>query len=304
MKIGITVGLGARSENTVDGVVARVKDAEARGFASVWMTNAFAFDAITALAAVGRETSSIELGTAVVPTYPRHPVVMAQQALTAQSAAEGRFTLGIGLSHESMVTGALGIPFERPAQHMREYLSVLLPLLAGEGASVSGDVYRVQTRLGVSGVPPVPVVVAALGPLMLKLAGSLTDGTITSWVGPRTLERHIVPRITKAAEAAGRQAPRVVVGLPISLTNDADGARDRFAPQVTAYGALPSYAAMFEIEGVDRPADIALFGDDTAIGKALDELAGAGATDFQAQIVAAEPGSATRTLEYLASRAG
>jgi F420-dependent oxidoreductase-like protein len=229
---------------------------------------------------------------------------MAQQALTAQSAAEGRFTLGIGLSHESMVSGALGIPFERPAQHMREYLSVLLPLLAGEGASVSGDVYRVQTRLGVSGVPPVPVVVAALGPLMLKLAGSLTDGTITSWVGPRTLERHIVPRITKAAEAAGRQAPRVVVGLPISLTNDADGARDRFAPQVTAYGALPSYAAMFEIEGVDRPADIALFGDDTAIGKALDELADAGATDFQAQIVAAEPGSATRTLEYLASRAG
>ena len=301
MRIGITVGLGSRSESTIDGVASRIADAEARGFDSVWMTNAFAFDAMTALSGAGRDTQRIELGTAVVPTYPRHPVVMAQQALTAQSALGGRFTLGIGLSHESMISGAMGMSFERPARHMREYLGVLLPLLHGDGASVSGDVYRVQTRLAISNVEPVPVVVAALGPKMLELAGTLTAGTITSWVGTRTLETHIVPKITKAAEDAGRPAPRVVVGLPISLVSDADSARDAFAPGVTGYGALPSYRAMFDIEGVDRPADVALFGDETALEKALGQLADAGATDFQAQVVSAEPGSATRTLEFLAT---
>ena len=301
MKIGITVGLGARSEATIDGVAARVKDAEDRGFASVWMTNAFGFDAMTALAAAGRDTSRIELGTAVVPTYPRHPVVMAQQALTLQSATDGRFTLGIGLSHETMVTGALGLPFERPAKHMREYLDVLVPLLEGRSAEVDGELYRVRANVAIA-ASSVPVVVAALGPVMLKIAGALAAGTITSWVGPRTLEKHIVPRISKAAADAGRPAPRVVVGLPVALTEDADAARDRFAPQVTGYGALPSYRAMFDIEGADRPADVALFGDEAALDKALDGLRDAGATDFQAQVVSVEPGSATRTLEYLADR--
>ena len=302
MHIGITVGLGARSEGTIDGIVARIKDAEARGFATVWMTNAFSFDAITALAAAARETSRVELGTAVVPTYPRHPVVMAQQALTAQSASGGRFTLGIGLSHETMVTNALGLPFDRPAQHMREYLQVLMPLLNKEPTSVNGDFYRVQARVGVGDVAPVPVVVAALGPRMLKLAGSMTAGTITSWVGPRTLETHIAPKITEAAEAAGRPAPRIIIGLPISLTNDPDSARQNFGPQVAGYGLLPSYRAMFDHEGVDDPAEIAMFGDEVALDKVLTELDSAGATDFAAQVVSTEPGSATRTLEFLASR--
>ncbi|MGH2760189.1 MAG: TIGR03564 family F420-dependent LLM class oxidoreductase [Actinomycetota bacterium] len=301
MNIGITVGLGARSEGTIDGVVDRIKDAEARGFASVWMTNAFSFDAITALSAAGRETSRVELGTAVVPTYPRHPVVMAQQALTAQSASDGRFTLGIGLSHETMVTNALGLPFERPAQHMREYLQVMMPLLSKETASVNGEFYRVQARVGVGDVAPVPVVLAALGPRMLKIAGTMTAGTITSWVGPRTLESHIAPKIAEAATAAGRPGPRIIIGLPISLTSDPDAARQRFGPQVAGYGMLPSYRAMFDHEGVEDPAEIAMFGDEAALGKALSVLEEAGATDFAAQVVATEPGSATRTLEFLAS---
>ena len=300
MRIGITVGLGARSEANIDGLVKRVKDAEARGFQTVWMTNAFAFDAMTALSAVGRETSRIELGTAVVPTYPRHPVVMAQQALTAQSSSDGRFTLGIGLSHESVVSGALGLAFERPAQHMREYLDVLVPLLNGETANVDGDMYRVQARVFATS-PPVPVVIAALGPAMLKIAGSSTAGTITSWVGPRTLAEHVVPRITEAAEAAGRPAPRIIVGLPIALTDDPDAARERFAPQVVSYGALPSYSAMFDREGVDDPADVALLGDEKSLTAALGRLAEGGATDFGAQVVAVEPGSASRTLDFLAS---
>jgi F420-dependent oxidoreductase-like protein len=302
MKIGMTVGLGARSESTIDGIIKRAKDAEARGFDTVWMTNAFAFDAMTALSAVGRETSRVELGTAVVPTYPRHPVVMAQQALTAQSSSDGRFVLGIGLSHEAMIRGALGLSFERPAQHMREYLGVLLPLLERKPVDVDGDMYRVQARV-FSESPPVPVVIAALGPVMLEIAGRSTAGTITSWVGPRTLAEHITPRITKSAADAGRTAPRIIAGLPIALTADANGARERFAPQVASYGALPSYRAMFDREGVDDPAEVALFGDESALDGALRSIAAAGATDFAAQVVAVEPGAASRTLDFLASYA-
>lgn len=297
MKIGITVGLGSRSESTVDGVVRRVKELEARGFATVWMTNAFAFDAMTAMAAAGRETQHVELGTAVVPTFPRHPVVMAQQARTVQDAVGGRFTLGIGLSHEVMMSGALGLSFERPARHMREYLSVLGPLLEGRPASFAGDIYRVETSLSIAS-DRVPVLVAAMGPAMLRLAGTLADGTILSWVGPRTLDEHITPAITKAA--AGRAAPRIVAGLPIAVTDDPDGARERFAPQVASYGRLPSYRAMFDREGVSDPAEVAIFGDEQTVRAALRRLADAGATDFAAQVVSVAPGSAARTLDLLA----
>jgi 5,10-methylenetetrahydromethanopterin reductase len=301
VKIGITVGLGSRSESTIDGIVDRIRDAETRGFATAWMTNAFGFDAITALSAVGRQTSSIELGTAVVPTYPRHPVVMAQQALTAQSSSGGRFTLGIGLSHETMIEGSLGIPFERPVRHMREYLEVLIPLLEGDPASTDGRLYNVRARVSAPTEPRVPVVVAALGPQMLKVTGELADGTILSWVGRKTIGDHIAPRITKAAADAGRPAPRIIAGLPISLTSDPDGARERFSPQVAGYGMLPSYRAMFDREGVEDPADVALFGDESALDAALRELAAAGATEYAAQVVSTQPGSATRTVEFLSS---
>jgi F420-dependent oxidoreductase-like protein len=302
MEIGITVGLGSRSESTIDGLSERVEDAEKRGFASAWSTNAFGFDAMTALAAAARHTKTIELGTAVVPTYPRHPVVMAQQALTVQSASNGRFTLGIGLSHTTMITDALGLPFDSPAKHMREYLEVMNPLLEGRPATVDGDLYKVRARVTAGDVAPVPVVVAALGPLMLRLAGALAAGTITSWVGPRTLDEYMVPRITKAAANAGRPAPRIVVGLPIGIASDPDAARAKFSPQVAGYGMLPSYRAMFDHEGVDDPAEVAIFGDEKELEMQLKRIEDAGATDFAAQVVSTEPGAASRTLEFLASR--
>ena len=303
MKIGITVGLGSRSESTVDGIVQRVADAEQRGFASAWSTNAFGFDAMTALAAAARQSANIELGTAVVPTYPRHPVVMAQQALTVQSASNGRFTLGIGLSHTTMITDALGLPFEKPAKHMREYLEVMNPLLEGKPTNVDGELYHVRARVAAGETKPVPVVVAALGPLMLRLAGELAAGTITSWVGPKTLDEYMVPRITKSAANAGRPAPRIVIGLPIGIASDPEAARARFSPQVAGYGALPSDRAMFDREGVDDPAEVAIFGDESELERQLKRLEDAGATDFAAQVVSTEPGAASRTLEFLASRA-
>jgi F420-dependent oxidoreductase-like protein len=303
VRIAITVGLGSRAERTVDGLAERAARLEALGVAGIWMPTAFGMDALTALAAFGRATSRVELGTAVVPTFPRHPVVMAQQALTAQSALGGRFTLGIGLSHKVMVEDALGIPYERPVAHLREYLSVLVPLLAGEPAKVDGDVFRVDAAVTVEGVDRVPLVLAAMGPAMLRLAGEAADGTITSWVGPRTLGDHVVPSIVAAAAGAGRPAPRVLVGLPVVVTEDPEPVRARLAEQAAHYATLPAYRAMFDREGVAGPADVAIVGDEAVVGGGLDRLRDAGATDFVAQPLSAGPGSVDRTIELLAARA-
>ena len=301
MKISLTIGLGARGETTVAGLVSRAQELEAEGFHGVWMPTAFGFDALTALAVVASQTKRVEIGTAVVPTFPRHPVVMAQQALTAQSAAEGRFTLGIGLSHKVMMEDALGIPYEHPAKHMHEYLSVLAPLLRGESANFQGETYRVNTPVTIA-APPVQLLVAAMGPAMLKLAGALADGTITSWVGPKTLASHIVPVIAAAAAKAGRPTPRIAVGLPIVLTDNADAARAQIAQGSAWYNTLPSYRAMFEREGVAGPADIALVGNKAALDAALGRLEEAGATDFLAQLIPAGPGTVQATTEYLRER--
>ncbi len=301
MEISLTIGLGGRGETTVAGLVARAQELEAAGFHGVWMPTAFGFDALTALAVVASHTSRMEIGTAVVPTFPRHPVVMAQQALTAQSAAEGRFTLGIGLSHKVMMEDALGIPYEHPAKHMHEYLSVLAPLLRGEAAHFQGDTYRVNTPVTIA-APPVQLLVAALGPAMLKLAGTFADGTITSWVGPKTLKGHVVPTIAAAAAEAGRPTPRIAVGLPIVLTSDADAARAQLAQQAAWYNSLPSYRAMLDREGVTGPADIALVGAEAVLDAAIERLEDAGATDFLAQLISAGPGTTQATMEYLRAR--
>jgi len=301
MKIGITVGLGARLEATVPGLRERIPELEAKGFTSIWMPTAFGLDAITALAAAGGSTTTAELGTAVVPTFPRHPVVMAQQALTAQSALGGRFTLGIGLSHKVMMEDAMGLAYEHPAKHMREYLAVLAPLLRGEAVSFKGSLYQVETGVTIA-APRVPLLVAALGPALLRLAGEFADGTITSWVGPKTLRNHLVPAISQAAREAGRPEPRVVVGLPVELTNDAVAARERIAQRAEWYNTLPSYRAMLDREGVAGPADVAVVGNEAELDAQLAALREAGATDFAAQIISSEPGSAARTMEYLESR--
>src|SRR5215216_5817249 len=265
MKMGITVGLGARGERTIAGLTDRAGEIERRGFDSMWMPAAFSFDPITALVAATRATSRLEVGTAVLPTFPRHPVVMAQQALTAQAVLDGRFTLGIGLSHTVMMEDALGLRIERPAAHLEEYVAVLAPLLAGGPAAFHGERYRVNVAVDIVGAAPVPLLVAAMGPVVLRLAGRLTDGTVTSWVGPRTLDQHIVPTIRGAAQDAGRPAPRVAVGLPVMLTDDAVAARERLAARAAWYTTLPSYRAMFEREGVAGPADVALIGDEAAL---------------------------------------
>ena len=301
MRIGVMLG-ATGGDGGVDDVVAAARRVEAAGLDNLWMANIFSFDAISTLSIVGREVPRIGLGTAVTPTFPRHPTALAQQALTAAAATGNRFTLGIGLSHKIVIENMLGLSYEAPAKHMREYLNVLMPLLRAETLNYEGDLYRVGgLTLTVPGAEPVPTVVAALGPLMLRVAGELADGTNTWMVGPKTMENHIVARLAAAADAAGRPAPTVVGGVPIVLTNKPDEAREKIAAGLTIYGQLPSYRAMLDREGVAGPADIALAGDENAVRGGIERFRNAGVTDFNAAIMDVEEGAYERTLEFLAS---
>jgi F420-dependent oxidoreductase-like protein len=219
---------------------------------------------------------------------------MAQQALTVQTASGGRFSLGIGLSHQLVIEGMFGLSYEKPARHMRAYLEVLGPLLRGESLQQAGDAYTWRGSLQFD-APPVPLIVAALGPVMLRIAGELADGTITWVTGPRTLESHIIPTIRDAAQQAGRSEPRIVVGLPICLTSDPDSERERFAKRLAMYGTLPSYRAMLDREGASGAEDVAIVGDESTLHAALQRLRDIGVTDFMA--VADQP----QTLDFLQS---
>jgi F420-dependent oxidoreductase-like protein len=282
MKIGVGIGDIAGAPADLNGLIAQAKRAEAEGFASGWFANIFGMDAIMAAALCGRETTRIELGTAVVPTFPRHPVAIAQQALSAQAAAGGRFTLGIGLSHQVVIEAMLGLSFAKPFSHMKEYLAVLGPLIRTGNVSYQGNEYRVAASVGVPGASPCPILVAALAPKMLALTGAEADGTVTWMTGPKTLREHTVPRISEAAAKAGRPAPRVVASLPIAVTKESAAAREGAAAQFQIYGALPSYRAMLDREGVEGPADVAIVGDESDVGAQLDRLAEIGTTDFLA----------------------
>lgn len=297
MRIGISMtergGPDALERLTDD-----VRRAADDGFASVWMSHIFGMDALTCLAVAGSRVPGVELGTSVVPTYPRHPAALAQQARTTALAAGGqRLTLGIGLSHKMVIEDMFGYDFDRPVRHMKEYLSALVPLLDGEQVSYAGETLKAQIGLSVPNEGRVPVVVAALGPKMLKLAGERADGTILWMTGPKTVRHHIVPEVRAAAEAAGRPAPRVVCILPVGVTSDVEAARARAGEIFAVYGHLPSYRAMMDREGVAGPADLAVVGDEDTVAAAVADLKDAGVTDFVAgEFLPGEDGRRTRAL--------
>ncbi|GIH94320.1 TIGR03564 family F420-dependent LLM class oxidoreductase [Planobispora siamensis] len=274
--------------------IARTAD---EGFPSAWVSNIFGLDALTALAVAGSQVPGIELGTAVVPTYPRHPAVLAQQALTVNTALGGRLALGIGLSHQIVIEGMYGYSFDKPARHMREYLSVLVPLIRGENVEFEGETLTAKIGLNTPGTGDMPVLIAALAPRMLRLAGEVADGTVLWMTGPKTVTEHVAPAVTEAARAAGRPAPRIVCGLPVCVTDDVEAARARAAEVFAVYGHLPSYRAMLDKEGAEGPAQVALIGDEDTVGAQLETLAKAGVTDF----AASEFGRDQRTRDFLRS---
>ncbi|MHB8376869.1 MAG: TIGR03564 family F420-dependent LLM class oxidoreductase [Dehalococcoidia bacterium] len=284
MRIGLTISDAGGPGASLDAQVREIVQCEQDGFDSAWLNHVFGADALTVIALAGARTSRIEMGTAVVPVFTQHPFALAQQAATTQSAAGGRLTLGIGLSHSPVVENMWGLSYAHPARYMREYLSVLAPLLREGRVAYAGEVFKVAAGLQVPGTSPVPVLIAALAPMMLRIAAEMADGTVTWMAGIKTIETHVTPRINAAAQAAGRPRPRVCVGLPVAVTDDAAAAREKAAKMFQIYGQLPNYRRMLDIEGAASPGGVALVGGEAEVERQVRALASAGATDFAAVI--------------------
>ena len=310
MRIGIFIAETSPPGSTLEEVVAKARWAEAHGLATGWVPHVpWSQDALTALALAGQATSRIELGTAVVPTWSRHPYGLAQQALSTQAACGGRLSLGIGPSHQMVAESWYGASYAGVIHHVREYLGVLEAAFAaqaranagehgpgGIGAPVgfSGERYRVDSLLDVPGTTPVPIYLAALAPLMLRLAGERAAGTIT-WMGDeRTHAEHVVPRLEAAARAAGRATPRVIAGLPVAVCDDADDGRATADRRYAVYPAIPTYARMLARGDAKSPADVAVVGSEAQVAARLRSYASAGVSDLCAMVFPVGEGAQTR----------
>ncbi|MFW0791525.1 TIGR03564 family F420-dependent LLM class oxidoreductase [Gordonia sp. CPCC 205333] len=284
MRIGIMLNdqTGPDALRRLTDEVAQIAD---EGFETAWLSHIFGIDALTALAVAGSQVPGIELGTGVVPTYPRHPGALAQQARTAALAVgAGRLNLGIGLSHQVVIENMFGYDFSRPARHMKEYLNILVPLLDGDQVSYSGETMSGNLAMTMGDSGRVPVLVAAMGATMLKLAGRRTDGTVLWMTGPATIAEHIAPTITAAAAEAGRPAPRVVCALPVLVTDDVEAAKAKAAKLFEVYGSLPSYRAMMDREGVAGPEELAIIGDEAQVAARVRAVFASGATEFAGSV--------------------
>jgi F420-dependent oxidoreductase-like protein len=288
--------------------------AEESGISTVWIPQIpDDFDALTAATLVGVDTTRIEIGTAVVPVQPRHPIALAQQALSTQAVCEGRLALGVGVSHHWIIDEMLGLPYERPVAMLRDYLDVLDRALAGPGmVDVQNETYCVRNPLDITDITPTPVLVAALGPLMLRLAGERTDGTILWMADERAIGEHIAPAITSAAEGAGRKPPRIVAGVPLCLCRDdeVDVAIARTNRILAEAEMSPNYQRLLERGDAREVGDILAAGSESTIEKRLQAFADAGATDVSIRVVPIGKGrdelvaSSQRTRDYLASLNG
>jgi len=253
------------------------------GFSGWWLVQTGLIDALTVFPAVADAAPGLEFGTAVIPTFPRHPTMLAGQALTTQAVLGNRnLVLGIGLSHKPVIEGYLGLSFDKPIRHLIDYLEVLMPILADGRADYDGEAFTAHFESARPTDRAPSVMVAALGEQALRVTGRRTDGTILWMVGPRTIEEHIRPRMNEAAADAGKPEPRIVCSLPVCVTDDADAVREAAAQIFSIYGELPSYRAMLDREGVDNPGQVAVIGSEDEVTSQIAELERAGATDFTA----------------------
>ena len=312
MRIGLQVSADrGRYATKVEKLQADARWADEAGLDTVWTPQIpDEFDVMAAATLLGAGTSRIEVGTSVVPIQPRHPVVLAQQALSAQAVCEGRFTLGVGVSHHWIIEDMMGLPYSRQATTMRCYLDVLEPALRGPGlVEVENELFTIHQPFDITDITPTPVMIAALGPVMLQLAGERADGTVLWLADERTIAFHVVPTITKAAEGAGRIAPRVMAGVPVCLCRDdeIDAAVERTNRTLSEVVASPNYVRLMEHGEAESIGDVLICGGEAAMEKRMRRFAEAGVTDLNCRIVPLGEGraelkaSAERTREFLAS---
>jgi F420-dependent oxidoreductase-like protein len=288
--------------------------AEESGFSSIWVPQIpDEFDALTAATLVGLATSRVEVGTAVIPVQPRHPIALAQQALSVHAVLQGRLALGLGVSHHWIVDEMLGLPYERPASTMRAHLDVLERALAGPGpVDVENELFRVHNPLDITDVAPTPILIAALGPVMLRICGERTDGTILWMADERAIGDHVVPHLTKAAEGAGRPTPRVVAGIPVCVCDDGEVevAVERTNRILAEAEVSPNYQKLLDLGDARAVGDLLAAGSEASVQRRLQSFADAGVTDLSIRIVPigddreALLASRQRTRDYLTSLQG
>jgi F420-dependent oxidoreductase-like protein len=274
--------------DTVSSFLDDVRAVQSRRIQSVWFTEVFEYEPLALIAAL-TSVPDVRFGTAVAVSYARPPALLASEALTVQAASNNRLTLGLGPSHRAVVRDLLGVDDWSPVRDLPPYLDLLTQRLTDTAPAVDGS-------------QPCEVLLAAMAPKMLDIAGALTNGTITSRAGERALEHHIVPRLRDAAAHAGRPEPRVVVILPLCVTPDVSRARGLVADEYRASTSLPSYRRVLALDGVDGPEDVALIGDEAAISRRMDDIEAAGATELVVRILG-NTGDRRRALDYLEARA-
>jgi F420-dependent oxidoreductase-like protein len=275
----VHIGTLGMDDRSIDAAIAGARAAADAGYSTYWLPGG-GRDALTLIAVAAREVPGIEMGSAVLVSWPMHPVIMAEHALTAADAAGGRLVLGLGLGHPEPVAARWGMGYERPVKHLREYLSILVPLLDDRQVDFDGELLSSHTVIALPDAPRPQLLIAALGPQVLKVAGELADGTITWMVASSVIGDLTAPTLSAAAQAAGRPAPRIVTSMPVCVTADAAGARERAATQFAMYDRFPAYKAQLDRVGASGPADVAMVGDEDDVLGQIAAFAAAGATDF------------------------
>jgi F420-dependent oxidoreductase-like protein len=296
MPTGIVLSPDPQAVNVVDDVVSQASRAHDLGVRQVWLPQQFDYDAIALAGLVGAAVPGLGVGTFVVPFNPRHPLIVASLAQTAQAASHGNFTLGLGLGAHEPERLAFGTAWPNTIGRLREHLTVLRSIFDTGAVDFTGDQISASPAwpVKVAGGTPVPVYVAAMGPKALRVTGELADGTLPYLAGPRTIAEFIEPTIAKAAADAGRQKPKIIAAVPVWVSGDVDAARALATQQLSFYETIPSYRKVIAREGVASAVDIAAVGSAESVRRQLQRYLDAGATDVvlsplnRADVVAAE----------------
>lgn len=303
MPTGVVINPRPTATNVVDDVVDQARRAFQIGVRRIWLPQRFDYDAISLAGHVGAAVPGLGVGTFVVPINPRHPLIVAMLAQTAQAASHGNFSLGLGLGAKAVEQQAFGTSWANPAGRLREHLEVLQSIFTTGAVDYHGDELTAAPEWPVAtpGGTPVPLYVAAMGPRALHVTGELADGTLPYLAGPRTLTEFIVPTISEAAAAAGRPAPKIIAAVPIMLADDADAAYELASTELAFYESIPSYAKVIEREGVTRAADVAAVGPEGAVRAQLGRYLDAGATDLVLSPLRTDAADPERLWELAAS---
>lgn len=292
--------------------LANIGHAEALGIAAVWMTSGgMAMEPLTVFAAAAMQTKKVKLGTSVVQTYPRHPLIMAQQAQVLANLMPGRLRLGIGPSHGPLME-SMGFKYRAPLGHLREYLQILQSVLRTGKVDLDGTYYTAHAQIREP--VDVPVMCSALQRGSFSLAGELADGAI-SWVcPPNYLGDVALPAMHEGAQLAKRAVPPLIAHAPVCVHTNRDEARAAFRAASPVYPRLPNYQNMLVASGFpearkgewsDAMVDAVLIsGDEERVALRLKELWAMGMGEILVSPIPAGPDAAKsteRTLRLLAA---